>query len=75
MNEPDPHATRCDAAASAAASWLAAEAAGFDMSLIEDRLRLTVTERFERHEQSRQAVLALRQAGIEYYGFDPRHPA
>ncbi len=45
-----------------------------DMSLLDYLQTLTVEERFERHEQALALVRALRAAGQEYYGYDPRHP-
>lgn len=77
MPELDQQSVDCNEAipSPAGPAWRAAEALGLDMSLVESNLRLTVAERFERHEQARQAVLALRRAGIEYYGFDPRQAA
>ncbi len=43
-----------------------------DVSLIDYLLTLTPTERLLCHEQALIFVEELRQAGREYYGFDPR---
>lgn len=45
-----------------------------DLAQLEDLLALTPTQRIARHEQALVLVRALRQAGINYYGFDPRPP-
>ncbi len=45
-----------------------------DISQLEDLLALTPAQRIARHEQALALVRALRQAGINYYGFDPRPP-
>ncbi len=45
-----------------------------DLSLLDYLQTLSVEERFERHEQALALVRALRAAGQEYYGYDPRHP-
>jgi len=47
---------------------------GIDVSQTDYLLTLTPTERLERHDQALELIRALRQAGIEYYGFDPRLP-
>jgi hypothetical protein len=43
-----------------------------DVSQLDYLLSLTPAERVRRHDQALELVLALRQAGIKYYGFDPR---
>lgn len=47
---------------------------GIDLSITDYLLTLTPDERLERHDQALELVRALRQAGIEHYGFDPRNP-
>jgi hypothetical protein len=47
---------------------------GIDMNQLEYLLSLTPLERLLRHDAARDFVLAAREAGIRYYGFDPRHP-
>lgn len=54
--------------------WQAAADYGIDMSQLEYLQTLTPAERLDRHEHARQLVLALRQAGTEHYGYDPRYP-
>lgn len=54
--------------------WQAAADYGIDMSQLEYLQTLTPAERLDRHEQARQLVLALRQAGAKLYGYDPRYP-
>ncbi len=54
--------------------WQAAADYGIDMSQLECLSALTPSERLEHHEQARQLVFALRQAGTKLYGYDPRHP-
>ena len=55
-------------------AWRAAIDYGIDVSQIEYLLTLTPEERLLRHEQFLTLVRAMRQAGIDYYGFDPRYP-
>lgn len=43
-----------------------------DVALVEHLLTLTPAERIERHEAALELVRALRRAGTEHYGFDPR---
>lgn len=43
-----------------------------DVALVEHLLTLTPAERIERHEAAIELVRALRRAGTEHYGFDPR---
>lgn len=47
---------------------------GIDVHHLEYLLTLTPTERLMRHDAALALVLAAREAGIQYYGFDPRHP-
>lgn len=44
-----------------------AEKAGFDLSLIDSNLRLTVEERLLRHDAALELVLELRAAGAAMY--------
>jgi len=53
-------------------AWQAAIDFGFDVSAIDERLALPPAERLRRHDRAEALVRALRQAGIQYYGFDPR---
>jgi hypothetical protein len=69
QNEPDPAS-----GPSHGNAWQAAMDFGIDMSRIEYLLTLTPTERLERHEQALALVQAIRKAGEQYYGYDPRHP-
>lgn len=52
----------------------AATAYGIDVSQLEYNLSLTPSDRLRRHESALALVRALREAGIQYYGFDPRSP-
>jgi hypothetical protein len=63
MNTPDERKTAYQAAADY----------GIDMRQLEYLLTLTPLERVLRHDAARDFVLAAREAGIRYYGFDPRH--
>ena len=45
---------------------------GIDISQLEYLLTLTPVERLRRHEAALEFVLEARDAGIRYYGFDPR---
>ncbi len=47
---------------------------GIDGCLLDYALTLSPRERLTRHDQALEVVLAVRQAGIQYYGFDPRLP-
>lgn len=47
---------------------------GIDLSITDYLLTLTPEQRLECHDQALELVIALRQAGINYYGFDPRNP-
>ncbi len=55
-------------------AWQAAIDYGIDVSQLEYLLTLTPAERLRRHDQALELVRAMRRAGIEYYGFDPRLP-
>jgi hypothetical protein len=45
---------------------------GIDVCQLEHILALTHAERLSRHDAALALVLAAREAGIRYYGFDPR---
>jgi hypothetical protein len=47
---------------------------GIDVYQLEYLLTLTPIERWMRHDAALALVLAAREAAIQYYGFDPRHP-
>jgi hypothetical protein len=47
---------------------------GIDICQLEYLLTLTPMERLLRHDAALDFVLAAREAGKRYYGFDPRHP-
>jgi hypothetical protein len=47
---------------------------GIDICQLEYLLTLTPAERLIRHDAALALVSAAREAGIRYYGFDPRHP-
>jgi hypothetical protein len=49
-------------------AWRAAEAEGFDMSLIVETLRMPVAERLRQHDLALTSALSLRQAFIEQHG-------
>ena len=51
-------------------AWRAAEAEGFDMSLIITALRMPVAERLRQHDLALSSALSLRQAFVEQYGGD-----
>jgi hypothetical protein len=70
MSAPDPisRSPAEDAARQAAAEY------GIDLSITDYLLTLTPEQRLERHDQHLELVQVLRQAGIDYYGFDPRNP-
>ena len=55
-------------------AWQAAVDYGIDVSQTRYLLTLTPAERLRRHERALDLVRAMRQAGIDYYGFDPRLP-
>ena len=44
-------------------AWRAAAEYGFDMSLIEDALRLTPEQRLEQHQRALDLVLEVKEAG------------
>ena len=45
---------------------------GIDLSQLDASLALTPLERLIRHDQALELILAVRLAGIQHYGFDPR---
>jgi len=47
---------------------------GIDLTITDYLLTLTPEQRLERHDEALELVMTLRQAGIDYYGFDPRNP-
>jgi hypothetical protein len=49
--------------AGAGPAWRAAMEYGFDMSLVEDALRLTPEQRLEQHQRALDLVLAVKEAG------------
>jgi len=49
-----------------------AEDDDIDVDLLEYLQTLTPAQRIERHEAALELVRALRKAGTEHYGFDPR---
>ena len=55
-------------------AYQAAADYGIDMRQLEYLLTTTPLERVMRHDAARDFVIAAREAGIHYYGFDPRHP-
>lgn len=55
-------------------AWQAAIDFGIDVSQLDYLLSLTPAERLERHGQALELVRAMREAGIKYYGYDPRLP-
>jgi hypothetical protein len=44
-------------------AWRAAAEYGFDMSLVEDALRLTPEQRLEQHQRALDTILELKEAG------------
>ena len=44
-------------------AWRAAAKYGFDMSLVEDALRLTPEQRLEQHQRALDMILELKEAG------------
>lgn len=44
---------------------------GMDLAQMDASLDLTPLERLILHEQALQLILAMKDAGIRYYGFDP----
>lgn len=59
--------------AAAPDAWQAAAGDGIDMNQVEYLLSLTPDQRLMRHDMALRLVRALREAGIRYDGFDPRH--
>ena len=55
-------------------AWQAAAEFGIDMHQLEYLLTLAPVERLMRHDAALAFVRAAREAGIKYYGFDPRSP-
>ena len=55
-------------------AWQAAIDYGIDVSQTEYLMSLTPLQRLIRHDQALDLVLAMRQAGIKHYGFDPNPP-
>jgi hypothetical protein len=55
-------------------AFSAAAEFGIDTFQLEYLLTLTPAERLRRHDAALALVLAAREAGIRYYGFDPRSP-
>jgi hypothetical protein len=47
---------------------------GIDVCQLEYLLTLTPLDRLLRHDAALALVVAAREAGKKYYGFDPRHP-
>jgi hypothetical protein len=47
-------------------AWRAAMEYGFDMSLVEDALRLTPEQRLEQHQRALNLVLEVRETGEHY---------
>jgi hypothetical protein len=68
---PMGSATATDAAKTACQ---AAAEYGIDVCQLEYLLTLAPLERLMRHDAALAFVRAAREAGIQYYGFDPRHP-
>jgi hypothetical protein len=44
---------------------------GIDLEQLDANLALTPLERLILHDQALQLILAMKNAGIRYYGFDP----
>jgi hypothetical protein len=53
-------------------AWQKALVYGIDTGRLEFLLTLSPAERLRRHDIVRPLIIAARQAGIQYYGFDPR---
>ena len=70
---PASYAAECSKDPSTQA-YAAAVEYGIDVSQIEYLLTLTPVERLRRHDAALELVSAAREAGIRYYGFDPRSP-
>ena len=67
------NSTRC-AADEPMQAYSAAVEYGIDINQLEYLLTLTPVERLRRHDAALAFVSAAREAGIRYYGFDPRSP-
>ena len=68
------HHDRDDNQTSPGSAWQAAIDFGIDVHQLDYLMSLTPAQRLERHQQALALVRAMRQAGIDYYGFDPRLP-
>jgi hypothetical protein len=68
------HTELINAADGPKTAYQAAADYGIDMSQLEYLLTISPLERVLRHDAARDLFLAAREAGIHYYGFDPRHP-
>jgi hypothetical protein len=55
-------------------AYQAAADYGIDMIQLDYLLTRTPLERVMRHDAARDFVIAAREAGIHYYGFDPQPP-
>jgi hypothetical protein len=53
-------------------AWQRALDYGIDTERLEFLMTLSPAERLRRHDMMLPLILAARQAGIRYYGFDPR---
>ncbi len=53
-------------------AWQRARLYGIDTARLAFLLTLSPAERLHRHDIVRPLINAARQAGIQYYGFDPR---
>ena len=53
-------------------SWQEARADGIDTGRIEFLLTLSPAERLRRHDVVGLLIIAAQQAGMQYYGFNPR---
>lgn len=49
-------------------AWLAAEAYGIDMSMVEDALRKPVEQRLKEHDVAQRTLEMLRKAYLEQHG-------
>jgi len=49
-------------------AWLAAEAYGIDMSLVEDSLRKPIAQRLKEHDVAQQTIEMLRKAYLDQHG-------
>lgn len=73
MNMDNARDTASPGGPAAPDAWQAAVDNGIDMNEVEYLLSLTPEQRLHRHDQALQLGRALRVAGTEFYGFDPRH--